>query len=790
MIVAILLTFVLFSAAGVAVSVSVAKHSQHVGLVLQVAARQRTLSERYLSDLLLVRSGAPADPTSTAGLLKDSARVLLDGGKAPGVNGDDDEAQLPAATGSVVRSQLTQGSRVIDDLTATGARLLAGRPGLGRLAGGESFATTDPLLRLRALSAMSANVSLNAARSIAASSDANVSRLILVQVLFGAGGALIAVLLGWALIAATRRQTAHFQSLITSSTDLVMVFGDGGCRYVSRSVTAMLGREDTELLGGKIDELIEAEDRPLVASASKNGKPAQITFRVHDKFSERRQLEANVTDLRSDKRIGGVVLNARDVTERGALEEQLTRQAFHDALTGLPNRALFRDRLEQSLARCTRTLEMFSLLLIDLDGFKQINDSLGHHVGDQFLQAVAGRFEGVTRPTDTLARLGGDEFAVLLSGANEPAALAVAARLHACLADPISIGARDLAVAASTGIAVHRGGAGNGDELVRHADLAMYAAKEAGRGRTKVFHDDMDRKLGELLGLEHELRFGLQAGQFTVHYQPEVALDGTAVVGMEALLRWHSPRPKPVPPSIFIPIAEATGLIIPLGEFVLREACQQTARWHRDGLIHEPFSTWVNLSGKQLSAGGIDDLVLDALAQAGLSAKFLGLEITESAIVAEGSSGLRAQNELRRLHQHGVKIAIDDFGTGFSALGQLRRFPIDVIKVDRSFVQGIENDARDAAITASVVNLAHSLGIVAIAEGIETNAQLASVREYGCDHAQGYLFGRPLPVHEMDSVLAATRDGTPLLPATGVSADSFAAGDRFARSGASPLGDV
>jgi diguanylate cyclase (GGDEF)-like protein/PAS domain S-box-containing protein len=765
MIVAILLTFVLFSAASVAVSVSVTKGSQHVGLVLQVAARQRTLSQRYLADVLLVRSGAQADPAYTAGVLRESARALLDGGPAPAVNGDDDDANLPAATDAVVRGQLLQGKRLVSDVTATGAALLAGRSVLGvHLAGGESFKVTDPMLRLRAIAALSENVSLNAARSIAAASDANVSHLILVLVLFGFGGALIALLLGWALIAATKRQTAHFQSLVTSSTDLVMIFGDGGCRYVSDSLTAMVGRDGDDLLGESLGQFIKAEDRLVVAGAHQTGNPAQITFRVNDKFEQYRHLEANVTDLRDDRRIRGVVFNARDVTERVALEEQLIRQAFHDALTGLPNRALFRDRLEQSLARCARSLDMFALLLIDLDGFKRINDSLGHHLGDQLLEDVARRFAEVARPTDTLARLGGDEFVLLLSSATQAAALTVASRLHARLAEPVLMGGRDLAIGASIGIAVHRGGPGDGDELVRHADVAMYAAKEAGRGRTEVFHDDMDRELGELLGFEHELRLGLQRQEFTVHYQPEVALDGTSVVGVEALLRWNSPTRGAVPPSIFIPVAEATGLIMPLGEFVVREACEQTARWRRAGVIQEPFNTWVNLSGKQLSAGGIDELVLDTLEQVGLPAKFLGLEITESVIVAEGSSGTRAQNELQRLHAQGIKIAIDDFGTGFSALGQLRRFPIDVIKVDRSFVQGIENDPRDAAITANVVSLAHSLGILAIAEGIETDGQLASVREYGCDQAQGYLFGRPLPAHEMDEVLAATCDGTPLSP--------------------------
>jgi diguanylate cyclase (GGDEF)-like protein/PAS domain S-box-containing protein len=683
------------------------------------------------------------------------------------VSGDDDEAKLPPAAGSVVRNQLTQGRRLASDLTNAGAALLAGRPVVaGPLSGGETLTVTDPLLRLRVLAALTSNAALNSARSIASASDANVGRLITLQIVFGAAGVLMTLLLGWALVATTRRQTAHFRSLVTSSSDLVFVFGGGECRYVSQSLAEMLGCEPSGILGQKISSFVHHEDRSAFASAHQHGKQAEVVFRIKNRFDEWRHLEAHVTDLRSDRRIRGVVLNARDVTERVELEEQLTRQAFHDVLTGLPNRALFRDRLEQALARCDRSLDVFSLLLIDLDGFKQVNDSLGHQAGDQLLQEVARRFDELARTTDTLARLGGDEFALLVSGATEPAALAVASRLHAGLADPIVIAGRDLAFGASIGIAVHRGGGGDGDELVRHADVAMYAAKEAGRGRSEVFHDDMDRELGEMLGLEHELRLGIQRREFSIHYQPEVALDGASVVGVEALLRWHSPARGLVPPDVFIPVAEATGLIMPLGEFVLREACEETARWRRDGVLTEPFNTWVNLSGKQLSSGGIDDLVNRILEHTGLPAQFLGLEVTESAIVVEGSAGVRAQNELQRLRDKGVKIAIDDFGTGFSALGQLRRFPIDVIKVDRSFIHGIETDVRDAAITANVVNLAHALGLVAIAEGIETDGQLASVREYGCDQAQGYLFGRPVPADEIRAVLAATRDGSPLLPHT------------------------
>jgi predicted signal transduction protein with EAL and GGDEF domain len=368
---------------------------------------------------------------------------------------------------------------------------------------------------------------------------------------------------------------------------------------------------------------------------------------------------------------------------------------------------------------------------------------------------VARRLNEVVRPSDTLARLGGDEFALLLEGANELSAVSIARRVLECLAEPIFVAGHQLALGASIGIAVHTGGPGESEDLIRHADVAMYAAKEAGRGRYEVFRLAMARELGELLGLEHELRLGLQRGEFSVHYQRAVDVETHSTVGVEALLRWRSPARGDVAPSQFIPVAEATGLIHPLGELVLGEACRQTAEWLRADLLPESFVVWVNLSGRQLSRGGMDVLVRETLDVAGLPPRFLGLEVTETSIVVEGPAGDRARAELEDLHREGVRIAIDDFGTGFSSLGQLRRFPVDLIKVDRSFVQGVEHDAKDAAITANLVSLAHALGLLAIAEGIETKGQLTSVQELGCDHAQGFLFAHPLPADEMSRALAA-----------------------------------
>ena len=752
---AILITFAGFSAISVFLSIRTTRHSQHRAAVLQVAARQRAIAERYVNEVLLVSSGATADPAATASLLTASADALLDGGEAPSLPGDDDEADLPAQQGKVIRAQLKQERRLAHDLGATGQAILEKKPTLAvPLTAGEDIAARDPVVRLRVLAGLTANTSLNAARTIAIENDRGINHLITTQVLLGVGGLFTSLLLAFGLIAATRRQTAHFRSLVTASTDLVLVFGRGGCRYASRAVLEMVDRPEPDLLGDGLARFVHPDDLGMLRATSEHGEPAEIVFRMRNRHGEWRQLDAHVTDLRGNRRLRGVVLNARDVTERMRLEQELTRQAFHDGLTGLANRALFRDRLDQALARSLRTKEPLAVLLLDLDGFKQVNDTLGHDAGDKLLRAVAERFDGVVRPSDTLARLGGDEFALLIDPATESEAEDVARRLNEAVGEPLVLAGRELSVGASIGIVAHPGGHADGDDLIRHADIAMYAAKDAGRGHHQVFRYDMALEFGELLALEGELRAAVENGELCLHYQPEIDVESGKVVGVEALLRWESESRGNVSPGEFIPIAEATGLILPVGDFVLREACAQTARWLREGLIEDRFVTWVNISAKQLAAGRVGTAVDQALEATGLAPKFLGLEVTETAIVPDGSAGERAREELQMLHDRGVHVAIDDFGTGFSSLSQLRHFPIDMIKVDRSFVKGVEHDAKDAAITANIVTLAHALGLVAIAEGIESDGQLASIRELGCDLAQGFLFARPRPPEEVSLVLA------------------------------------
>ena len=757
-IVAILAMFALLSATSVTLSIRATERARHRAVVVQIAARQRTLAERYVEEILLARSGAQANPGTIATVLHESAGALLDGGEAPAVNGDDDEAELPRAEGTIVRAQLLQAGRLVTDLTATGRAVLAHRlVSTVPLTARETVTAGDPIQRLRILAALTSNVSLNAARTIATTTDAKISDLIMLQVGLGVAGVLASLLLAWALIIATRRQTAHFRSLVTASTDLVFVFGPGGCRYVSASAIEMIGRSESELLGAGFMEFVHPDDRAAVTSAWVDGGLHEVTFLVANRFGEWRHLDAHVTDLRGDRQIRGVVLNARDITERVRLEEELSHQAFHDGLTGLANRSLFHDRLDQVLVRSARNPEPLTVLLVDLDRFKQVNDSLGHGSGDRLLEELAHRFGRVTRSCDTLARLGGDEFAVLLDGAGEIEGNALALRYLEQLVEPLAVGGQELVVSASIGLAVHDGGSTTGEELVRRADVAMYAAKRNGGGHCEVYRPDMAHELGALLGLEHKLRQALQRREITVHYQPEIDMATDTIVGVEALVRWQSPAHGMVMPDQFIPVAEATGLIVPLGQFVLEEACSQAAHWRRANLVAPSFVTWVNVSGKQLSKGGLPTVVRRALERAELPPAALGLEITETALAIEGSAGDRARAELEEIHSLGVHIAIDDFGTGFSSLEQLRRFPIDVIKVDRSFIQGVEHDPKSAAITANVTSLAHALGLSSVAEGIETAGQRASARELGCDIAQGYLFARPAPADQITELLAQRR---------------------------------
>jgi diguanylate cyclase (GGDEF)-like protein/PAS domain S-box-containing protein len=434
-------------------------------------------------------------------------------------------------------------------------------------------------------------------------------------------------------------------------------------------------------------------------------------------------------------------------------QEQYRTLAFHDALTGLPNRALFGDRLEQALRRSVRQQRAVAVFFLDLDNFKVVNDSLGHHVGDDLLVQVARRITGCLRVEDTAARLGGDELAVLISDVrDESDALTVASRLTDALKAPFRVAGRDVVVTASIGVALSAPDRVDRDALLQAADLAMYQAKANGRARCEMFDPHMAAEADDRLELEMALRDAVAHDQLSVVYQPIVALATGRVCAVEALLRWDHPRRGTIGPGRFIPIAEETGLIVSIGAWVLGEACRQAATWPRQ--FGEPLAVSVNVSPRQLRDPGLVEEVRQALASSGLQPSQLELEVTESAVMNNPDEARVRLEQLRRL---GVSLAIDDFGTGYSSLGQLRHFPFDSLKVDQTFMLGLGQDERPAAIVSGVVALARNLGLAVVGEGIETAAQLQQLQSLGCDRGQGYYLSRPLTAEALCRLLSEDR---------------------------------
>ncbi|MFN8513497.1 MAG: EAL domain-containing protein [Thermomicrobiales bacterium] len=440
-----------------------------------------------------------------------------------------------------------------------------------------------------------------------------------------------------------------------------------------------------------------------------------------------------------------------DITERKALEAQLAHQAFHDALTDLPNRALFQDRLGHALDRAARRQAPIAVLFLDLDRFKHVNDSLGHEAGDELLIAVAGRLARSVRSGDTVARLGGDEFTVILETIDEAAEAVLAAeRIVAAFEHPFLVGNRSLAITTSVGVVLGRASQDTPADLLRYADVALYQAKEAGRARYAVFDTAMSEAALERAALEAELRQALERDELTLHYQPKVDLASGAVTGLEGLVRWQHPTRGLLLPGVFIPLAEETGLIRPLGLWVLAEACRQARRWC-DAEPLRPLVVSVNVSAVQLRQADFVPAVARILAETGVPPARVQLEITESVLMLDAD---RAAAVLEALKGLGLGLAIDDFGTGYSSLGYLKRFPIDTVKIDRAFVGGLGRDPEDTAIVRAVIGLAQTLGLHVVAEGVETEENLRRLRELGCELGQGYHFARPLPADEAGVLLA------------------------------------
>lgn len=440
-----------------------------------------------------------------------------------------------------------------------------------------------------------------------------------------------------------------------------------------------------------------------------------------------------------------------DITERKQHEAELEHQASHDSLTGLPNRSLLRDRIEQAIVKAQRDNHLVAVVFVDLDHFKLINDSLGHHVGDRLLLEVADRLIACVRSHDSVARQGGDEFVLVLTELHEEnEILAIVSRLLEIISQPWMDEGQEYGLSCSVGISCYPQDGGDPDALLRCADAAMYKAKESGRSTYHFYTPELNLAISERLELENSLRHALEREEFRVYYQPRIDVASGRIIGAEALIRWDCPGKGIIPPDSFISIAEETGLIIPIGQWILEEACRQNSAWQRAGLA--PINVSVNLSPIQFRHTGLVQSVASALAQAGLDPAFLELELTESFVMHDAERINVAMKSLKTL---GVDIAVDDFGTGYSSLSYLKRFPVDRLKVDKSFVRDIDSDPDDAAIVRAIITLGHALGLKVVAEGVETLAHLEFLRQHGCDELQGYYFSRPIPALEMEALLCA-----------------------------------
>ena len=441
-----------------------------------------------------------------------------------------------------------------------------------------------------------------------------------------------------------------------------------------------------------------------------------------------------------------------DITERRQHEAELEYQANHDSLTGLPNRSLLRDRIEQAIAKAQRDAMRVAVVFVDLDHFKLINDSLGHHIGDRLLLEVADRLMACVRSHDTVARQGGDEFVLVLTEQHDAdETLAIVKRLLEVISQPWVNDGQEYGLGCSIGISCYPQDGDDPDALLRCADIAMYKAKTSGRSTYHVYTPELNQAVSERLELENSLRHALERDEFRVYYQPRVDVASGRIIGAEALIRWDCPGKGLIPPDRFISIAEETGLIIPIGQWILQEACRQNRAWQRAGL--PSISVSVNLSPIQFRHAGLVQSVADALQQAELDPAWLELELTESFVMHDAERINVAMQALKAL---GVDIAVDDFGTGYSSLSYLKRFPVDRLKVDKSFVRDIDNDPDDAAIVRAIITLGHALGLKVVAEGVETHAHLAFLQQHGCDELQGYYFSRPVPAAEMEALLRGT----------------------------------
>jgi diguanylate cyclase (GGDEF)-like protein/PAS domain S-box-containing protein len=555
---------------------------------------------------------------------------------------------------------------------------------------------------------------------------------------------------------AARQNEARFRSLVQHSSDVIIVTRtDGTIRFASPSAARVFGYDPEAMVRTAVPALLHPDDRERSATffreaAAAPGVSGPVEWRFRQPDGSWLHAEILATNLLDDASVQGIVLNTRDVSERKRLEEQLIHQAFHDPLTGLANRALFRDRVSHALALAQRRGHPITVLFLDLDDFKLVNDSLGHAEGDRLLIAAAERFLSCARSTDTVARLGGDEFAILIEGGEGRDGLLE--RLSAAMVHAFSLSGNQVRVTASIGVATATGGDG-ADDLLRNADVAMYEAKRHGKGRSATYESRMYADIRERLDLEAALRRAVERNELVLHYQPIVTLRTGAIYGVEALVRWEHPQYGRLLPQHFVPLAEETGLIVQLGAWVLAEACRQLHAW-RCAHPRVPLAVSINISGRQLEGAGLADALRRALETSGVDPAMIVLEITESVLMQETAIVLE---RLRQLKALGVRLAIDDFGTGYSSLSYLQRFPIDILKIAKPFVEEVGQGADRSALARAIIGLGDTLRLDTIAEGIEMAQQRAALLELGCILGQGHHFWPALPAAGIDELLAAER---------------------------------
>ncbi len=556
-----------------------------------------------------------------------------------------------------------------------------------------------------------------------------------------------------------RKQHEWLRITLSSIGEAVITTDENGTvTFSNYEIQKMLGLSEEEILGKKLDKLlsglVDKREKvykiPIEEVVNRGSMIKLETDLSLVTPGGRRLVEGTVAPIRNDSDvIIGTVVALKDITEIKKKDEILYNMEYYDPLTGLPNRSLFSDRLKMALAQSKRNNEMCALIILDLDNFKAINDTLGHSVGDMLLKQVAEKIKGYLREVDTVARIGGDEFIIIqpqIKDIND--ATRAADRILKKFQQPWILEGKEYYITASMGIGIYPNDGEDPQTIFKNADTALYRAKELGRNNYQLYTESMNQKVLQRLDIENSLRRAIEKEEFVLFYQPQIDIKTGKIVGFEALLRWYHPDYGLMPPMEFIPVAEDSGLIVVIGEWVLETACRQNKKWIECGL--EPHLISVNLSARQFQRSNIVEVIDRIRSSTGLAPELLELEITESTAMQDLSFTIDVLNQLRK---KGIRVSLDDFGTGYSSLNYLRQLPIDTLKIDKSFVQDIRANSKEEAIAKTVISLAHKLDLTVVAEGVETKEQLLFLKKEKCDKAQGYLFSKPLPAEEIEKML-------------------------------------